>query len=224
MAEIIDLSTLKNKKEETNEDTSYKNLIEKRKAAISKLSQYHGEVISKNNIRSLPNTEVGDIYWVEMDNKAYIVAEKDKKKIKIQGLDETASISTGIPMIEVQRQLMSKEEPIDWNDKELEKILKERIVNWLNKATYNDCYLLYSRELHYITLFKQGGHQEFFPYTIKSADTIFNTLKEIGDVLFIEFDDGGDTEAKVEIWIRTKDSKAELFYLFPYDRGVIELN
>ena len=39
----------------------------------------------------------------------------------------------------------------------------------------------------------------------------------------MDFEIESPLDSKVEIWVRTDKSKAEVLYLFPYDGGIIEI-
>lgn len=218
-------------------------LVARRKAAIKKLGGYRGEVQSKNTIRQLPDVRIGEIFWVSMDEKAYIVADKDKKKITLKALDENASISTGMTIFDMNKDIISKEPLFDWEDEEAISTLKEQLDNWFNTETEDQFYLLYGRDLHYITLLNATNRakQEMViqdrPFaTLASAtariakdiivtdmaETLKETLMAIGDVISFEFN-CKDEQKSIEIWIRTSKSPAELLYLFPYDNGIVNI-
>lgn len=189
----------------------------KRREAIKKLAHYRGEVQSKNTIRQLPDVKVGEIFWVEMDNKAYIVADRDKKKMTIKALDENASISTGVTIFEMNKSIVSKEPIFNWSDEMSVREVTDRMCDWFNKDNSDVYYLLYGRDIHYVTLFKVvdlASHD--------SVKIIKEALDAVGDIISIDFNTT-EGEKCVEIWIRTETSAAELLYLFPYDRGLIEL-
>lgn len=213
MAEILDFDTLKNKKAPPIDAE----MVERKKEAISKLPGYRGEVNSKNQIRQLPEVQPGQIFWVAMDNKAYLVAEKDKQKMTIKALDETATISTGMTIYDMNKGIVSKEPLFDWEDGEAVTRLNDRIIAWFSEETQDEFYLLYGRDIHYVSLFKKQPEHH-----VSIVETLRETLFNIGDLISMDFNTS-DGEPSIEIWIRTADSAAELLYLFPYDRGIISL-
>lgn len=188
----------------------------KRKEAISKLPRYRGNVSSKNSIRNLPDVEPGQIFWVDMDNKAYIVAEKDRKKVTIKALDETATISTGITIYEMNKNIVSKEPLFDWDNVDHVDALYDRLITWFHSEVNDTFYLLYGRDMHYVTLlnFEDGV------FTKKSFETFKDTINNVGGLISMDFN-SSDGEISIEIWVRTATSAAELLYLFPYDKGVV---
>lgn len=191
-------------------------LEERRKAAIQKLPQYRGEVSSKNNIRSLPDVQPGQIFWVTMDHRPYIVAEKDGRKVIIKALDETATVSTGITVFEMNKSIASKEPLMDFSDPQVVAELDSRLNEWFNQETNNEKYLLYGRDIHYVTLLERTGTVKTWP-----GQVLRDCLAAIGDIISVDFNTG-DGEKSVEIWIRSADSPAELLYLFPYDKGIVQ--
>ena len=55
--------------------------------------------------------------------------------------------------------------------------------------------------------------------TPEKAEKIVRILAETGDLISID-----PQEDRLEIWVRTKDSLAELIYLFRYDSGFVDLD
>lgn len=196
----------------------------KLKTQLALLSQYRGEVISKNNIRLLPNLRRGEIFWVNMDHGPYVVADvgPDKKgniRVVIKKLDETATLSTGMTIFDMNKGIVAKEPLMDWEDKENAAKLAQRMCEWFAEDG-DSFYLLYGRDIHYVTLFNSMTFRpkDNFLYELKGI------LGEVGDIISLDFDCLGDeSQHCVEIWVRTPDSPAELLYLMPFDKGVIEI-
>lgn len=196
----------------------------KLKGQLSLLPQYRGDVISKNNIRMLPNLRRGEIFWVSMDHAPYVVADVDldkqgKTRVVIKKLDETATISTGMTIFDMNKGIVAKEPLLDWGDQENIGKLARRLDEWFSEDG-DSFYLLYGRDIHYVTLFNA--------MTFRSKETFIYELKgilgEVGDIISLDFDSLGDeSQHCVEIWVRTPDSPAELLYLMPFDKGVIEI-
>lgn len=221
MAEVIDFERAKQKKESPVVNSE---LNERRREAIKQLPRYRGEVPSKNTIRGLPDVKVGEIFWVESDNKAYLVAEKDRKKMTIKALDETATISTGVTIYEMNKRLVSKEPLFNWDDEEVVGKLKERLWEWFNEDTSDRFYMMYGRDLHYVTLFEVESRltQKNGLIAENELDLLDEMLQPVGNLISMDFNTS-DGEMAIEIWVRTKDSDAELLYLFPYDKGVVKI-
>lgn len=195
---------------------------QKLKTQLSLLPQYRGEVSSKNNIRMLPNLKRGEIFWVGMDHAAFCVAavDLDKKghtRVVIKKLDETATISTGMTVFDLNKGIVAKEPLLDWEDKDKVEGIRQAFVEWITE-TANSFYLLYGRDIHYVTLFNNytTNDKANFIYVFKGL------LSEVGDIISIDFDTM-EGERCVEIWVRTANSPAELLYLMPYDKGVVDI-
>lgn len=191
-----------------------KERIEKVHERIKELPQYRGEVITKNNIRNLKEVSKGEIFWVSSENKAYVVSDKDKKKIELKALDETATISTGLTIYDMNKAIVSKESTLDLSKGTVMNKLIDGLMDWFGKrlATY---YLAYGRDVHYVTMFKNSASNSF---NEASAQLVVDTIAAVGDIISMDYE-----EDRIEVWIRTKDSKAELIYIMPYDDGLVRL-
>lgn len=195
-----------------------KERIEKVHERIKELPQYRGEVITKNNIRNLKEVSKGEIFWVSSENKAYVVSNKDKKKIELKALDETATISTGLTIYDMNKSIISKEPTLDLTKGTVMNKLIDDVINWFNNtAAHGQYWLAYGRDIHYITLFHFDTHN--YKMTPEKAEKIVRILAETGDLISID-----PQEDRLEIWVRTKDSLAELIYLFRYDSGFVDLD
>lgn len=191
-----------------------KERIEKVHERIKELPQYRGEVITKNNIRNLKEVSKGEIFWVSSENKAYVVSDKDKKKIELKALDETATISTGLTIYDMNKAIVSKEPTLDLSKGTVMNKLIDGLMDWFGKrlATY---YLAYGRDVHYVTMFKNSASNSF---NEASAQLVVDTIAAVGDIISMDYE-----EDRIEVWIRTKNSKAELIYIMPYDDGLVRL-
>lgn len=219
MADIINLAerkktTAEKKEAYAAEALENKERIEKIHERIKELPQYRGEVITKNNIRNLKEVSKGEIFWVSSENKAYVVSDKDKKKIELKALDETATISTGLTIYDMNKAIVSKEPTLDLSKGTIMNKLIDSLMDWFGKrlATY---YLAYGRDVHYVTMFKNSASNSF---NEASAQLVVDTIAAVGDIISMDYE-----EDRIEVWIRTKDSKAELIYIMPYDDGLVRL-
>lgn len=223
MADIIN-SPEKTEVEENTTPVVETDREKKLKAQLSLMPQYRGEVSSKNNIRVLPNLRRGEIFWVSLDHAPFVVADIDtdkhgKTRVVIKKLDETATISTGMTIYDMNKGIVGKEPLLNWEDKETIDKLAQRLCEWFAEDG-DSFYLLYGRDIHYVTLFNS--------MTFRPKDNFLFELKgllsEVGDIISLDFDCLGDeSQHCVEIWMRTADSPAELLYLMPFDKGVVEI-
>lgn len=206
MGEIIQF----NRKEAKLGEQDKTVLIQRRKAAIQKLPQFRGSVPSKTNLRGLRDVKRGEIFWIELDNQAVVVTGSGAHGPEIQPLDETASISTGMTVYELNKQIQSAQPPLEPTDENIDR-LYEGLSDIL--ASGDTHYCLYSRELHSITLFKRVRGEA----NLSNFLSMFNALGQI-----VSFDTAKQGALTIgELWVRTHDNPAALFYLFPYDTGII---
>lgn len=189
-----------------------KDKFEELEPRLKRLPQYRGRVPSKNFLRKDPLIEKGQCYWIESENALFTVAKKTSKGIDLRPLDLNASISTGVTIYEMN-QMMASREPLMDMTKDLP-AAQEQLNEFLAK-TDNKFYLLYSRDLHYFTIFER-----------KSADVdikdLFSYIDYAWDIVSLDVDLTTDEGLeKVEIWVRDLEksgpSANHMFYLLPFD-------
>lgn len=79
----------------------------------------------------------------------------------------------------------------------------------------NNHYMLLCSEYKYYTIFERDNNLPLATF----GYTVCETIEELGDVLSIEQTKDGSA---IEIWIRPEEENVcMVFYLFPYDKGVI---
>ena len=88
---------------------------------------------------------------------------------------------------------------------------KDRIAKWYekNKGSY---FMLLSNERRYFTIFHIGNTSNK-PF----LEELFDCLMELGEIKDISINEDG----AVECWI-TSENTSYVYYLFNYDRGIIE--
>ena len=125
-----------------------------------------------------------------------------------------AEITTGTTLYDANKQIMANEKFTPLNHLELAaaQLQLENFFNW-QCDTYA---MLYCRELSDITIFHMYETQNPNPPAIAAKECIGCCLDR-GLVLSIEKQEDGN----YEIWIRV-DGEPHAYYLFPYDRAVIE--
>lgn len=90
---------------------------------------------------------------------------------------------------------------------------KAQIIENLYNSTHNVHYMLLCKEYNYYTIFEADNNPIV---TFKAA--VCDIINELGYVYSIECKD----EVAVELWIKPLDKEEPLvFYLFPYDQGVV---
>lgn len=178
---------------------------------ISKLPQFRGSIQSRNQARQLPTgLKVGDIFYIENDDKFQIVIEKNKHDLSFTDLDMNATISTGITVYDLNKSIVSKELLFDWDNQEKKYNLEMGMLQWLSQHDDN-FFLLYSKELNYFTLFIKSGTQI-------NIDEVFECIKNAGDFISADYSDD-----RVEIWVRTETNPAALMYLLPFENGIVKI-
>lgn len=99
-------------------------------------------------------------------------------------------------------------------DSEFKKNLKKIKQFFLEKT--DKYFMLLNRETYNFTLFNLGNKNEIAMR--QTIDDLKECLDNRGRVVSIEPDSAGN----YEIWIVDKNNEALVYYLFPYDLGVIE--
>lgn len=189
-------------------------LEQRKKDALKTLPYYRGEVLSKNDIRKLPGVKEGMVFWVSMDHKAYVVSKIEGDKVSVSPLDEGASISTGITIYEMNKSIVEKEPLFDFENATKVEKTRAALHKWFDETTrFKEHYMLYGREIHYFTLIVKKN-----PATVvyNPLSFIKTYLNAVGDIISIDIYDDNN-EPKVEIWVKTPEHGAQLFYLFPCD-------
>ena len=172
---------------------------------IKLLPHYVGEAQSKSQIRKLPLTKPGDIFWVTMDETAYVVNAKAKGDLSFTELDMNATLSTGMTIYDLNHTIISKEPLFDFGNEEARQNLSQQLNDWFDKHIGNTFFLLYGRDCNYFTLFKK----EYLPI---DEICILECIANCGDLISMDF-----TDEAIEVWVRTETNPAELLYLFPCD-------
>ena len=88
----------------------------------------------------------------------------------------------------------------------------ETMIDKFYSETNNSFYMLYGKEKSYFTLFHFEEKSEFS----KLGDGVITCLKEAFDGI-VAYE---KVEGAIEIWVKDKD-EATVFYLFPYDTGIV---
>ena len=91
-------------------------------------------------------------------------------------------------------------------------ISASKSIDQLYEIHENQFFMLYGQEISYFTLFEIIDDTKF-------AEEVFSCLKDIGVIKAIDLTENKEA---VEIWIMY-DNEPTCLYLFPYDRGIIEV-
>lgn len=91
---------------------------------------------------------------------------------------------------------------------------KEKIRTYV-KDTNNHYYMLLNNETHYYTVLEVGVNPKY-----KSAeDEVISCLRELGTIKSIVKDEDHNA---IECWATIDKEDTHVYYLFPYDKGVIK--
>jgi hypothetical protein len=103
----------------------------------------------------------------------------------------------------------------------MNKILINKKTNELNQLFNNKTnkyYMLLCNELKYYTLF---NFNSLAPDNAAAAQDVIECLENCGNILAI--DKVKNDNSTYEMWIKCdSDNEIHCFYLFPYDKGVLE--
>ena len=105
---------------------------------------------------------------------------------------------------------------------QLKPLTKEEIFNKekdfinLHKRFSNKHYMLLCKEYSYYTIFEEEKIIMNKPF----SDTVIEIITALGDIYSIEPTKNNDA---IEIWIKPDEEEMPMvFYLFPYDTGVVK--
>lgn len=165
-------------------------------------------VSSVAELNSLQNLSEGDLILVDDE-------QHGNKQVYHYTNGELFPISSNanlnLSLYDLNKNVISQLEPLDLNE------IGEKMSlfsDFYNK-TNNKHYMLLCKEYNYYTIFE---YEHMLPFP-DFAGSVSNIISELGDVYSIENDSTGGA---VEIWIKPKEEKTPLvFYLFPYDQGVV---
>ena len=123
-----------------------------------------------------------------------------EEKTKVSGNIETN-------LYELNQSLISQ-----WPILDILTALENMIDNFHLKEN-NTFYMLYGKDKSYFTLFQfDDGTKEFS----KLSDGVITCIKETFDGI-VAYE---EVEGAIEIWVKDK-GEATVFYLFPYDQGIV---
>lgn len=155
---------------------------------------------------ALQNHEEGECVFCKEDNKIYSWQENDGwQPVNIDGK------GLSMNLYELNKSIMAQCKVLDKND--ISK--KINLFDELNKTAQNIHYMLLCKEYSYYTIFEFDSMKSIPNFGVAVAEIVSN----IGDVYSIE---PTEDKAAIEIWIKpTGEEDALVFYLFPYDAGVV---
>lgn len=160
----------------------------------------------------LKNVKDGTIYQVEETDKYYKRHGHnwdEMTKVNIQNGGPTISLYELNQASIIQFPILTKEKIQEYKDK---------IQDWYSKNS--DMYFMFlSHNFKYYTIFE--GNQYLFNPTPKNfGQVVVEVISDFAKVYSISLDEENNAW---EIWatLKASDKAPEIFYLFPYDKGVI---
>lgn len=145
--------------------------------------------------------------WLHLPNFSEDTLEKIQKPQIID--DNPAQLST-ISLYELNKQIISQLP--NYGEKEIQKA--KELIKQYNKDSGATYYMLLSNEMRYYTIFSCGYGSMVDPF----HSSVIDCLNAIGPIKSVEKNNDG----VIEIWcFSTVDEELHVFYLFPYDEGVV---
>lgn len=158
------------------------------------------------------------IFMEPEEYEAYLAAQKQLNETTPDEklLNESES-NSGVVLYTMNRSIIAQNFP--HADENKIKQFRSIITKWLeeNDANY---YMLLNNELHYYTIFKfdpTGTYEHF-------NDELIDVFKYVGPIRDIHVDNNGAIAIWADWNCDKDDTLPHCFYLFNYDKGVVEIN
>lgn len=157
----------------------------------------------KSEINNLTECQLGEIVFCEDTHEYYMRGEDCWMELAIDK-------NSGLNLYELNKNIINQ----------LPSLTKEQIfekkdlIKKYRDNTNNIFHMLLCRDYNYYTIFVKKENDEFH----NLSDAVLTIVFELGDVYSIEETEDG----AIEIWIKpTGEEEPYVFYLFPYDAGVV---
>ena len=157
----------------------------------------------KSEINNLSECQLGEIVFCEDTNEYYMRGEDCWMELAIDN-------NSGLSLYDLNKNIINQ----------LPSLTKEQIfekkdlIEKYRHNTKNIFHMLLCRDYKYYTIFVEKENDEFH----NLSDAVLTIALELGDVYSIEETKNG----AIEIWIKpTGEEEPYVFYLFPYDAGVV---
>ena len=157
----------------------------------------------KSEINNLTECQLGEIVFCEDTHEYYMRGEDCWLELAIDK-------NSGLNLYELNKNIINQ----------LPSLTKEQIfekkdlIKKYRDNTNNIFHMLLCRDYNYYTIFVEKENDEFH----NLSDAVLTIVFELGDVYSIEETEDG----AIEIWIKpTGEEEPYVFYLFPYDAGVV---
>ena len=158
---------------------------------------------------AIQNHIPGEVVYCE-DTKETFVWDEDKGWLPINNSDTPNEM--GLNLYDLNKSIINQMTPLA---KEVIRLKLKEVMSIYTTANSDSVFnMLLCKEYNYYTIFQKIP--TIVNYNLKKA--IYETITELGEVFSIEIVNGN----QCEIWIRpVGEEDVKVFYLFPYDTGVI---
>ena len=165
---------------------------------------YNNRVKNMSILNALKNHEIGEIIFVEDDEKFMVYTEDGWSDLDTSKSNINAE---GFHMSEYELCKMTLSSAKTIPEEELEK-LEEKIESWVSKDA--EAYLLYGQEKHIFDVFQYALNSEYSSL----SKALIDTLRRFGEIYRVDIGDNG-----LEIWIKYHDEEPTFLMLMEW--GII---
>lgn len=174
---------------------------------LNKKNIHISRVKNKKFLQVIQSRE-GEVVYCEKEDAIYCFNNGEWQELK----QPEKAPAVGVPSYEIMKTLAEVLDKME--DKEIQE-KKELITDW--KKQFKDrFFMLLGTEISYYTIFEQSTVYE----VSNLAEGVIECLINLGDILYIE---ENDDRTAIEIWIRQEELEPTILYLFPYNRGVVQI-
>lgn len=150
--------------------------------------------------------EIGAVAQCEETEKIYYYTEKGWKEAEGAKIDDGLSLN----LYDLNKNLVAQLPPL--TKKELQNYVEE--LDEYHDAAAANYYMLLCHDYRYYTILHFNPESNYDSF----GKTVIDCLNNAADIISMEFDKEQNT---YEIWVRI-DEQIYVFYLFEYDRGVVD--
>ena len=163
-------------------------------------------VPSISALHALQNHIEGECVYCEEDSKIYSWQENEG-----WGPIEFENKGISMNLYELNKTIINQLPPLTNS----EIAVRMDVIHKLHNESMNNHYMLLCKEYNYYTIFESDIMLNMPTFGAAVCEIISN----IGDVFSIDATDDGNA---IEIWIKPDEQESVfVFYLFPYDAGVV---
>lgn len=163
-------------------------------------------VSNMSALHALQNHHNGEMVYVEDTKEIWVWSDKQNNWIKFEAKQNGFELN----LYDLNKSVVSQLTPMTMG--EISAKMKD-ITNYYHKSN-NTYHMLLCRDFNYYTIFNCNSMLAFPDF----AGAVCTIITELGEVYSIEETNDG----AMEIWIKPNgEEEPFVFYLFPYDAGVV---